>query len=75
MFSKMRSPFFTAMRMVTAVNPTIALGNAHALLSYSNQLMVVNQNAHAVRPNSMIAKMRRPLVDAMTKMMPASSAS
>ena len=36
----------------------------HAFLSCSKQLMVANQNAHAFRPNSMIAKMPRPLDDA-----------
>ena len=77
MFSQMRSSFVTVMRMVTAMNPTIAIRNDHAFLSCSNQLMVANQNAHAFRPNSMIAKKRmpRPLVGPMTKMRPASSAS
>ena len=76
MSSEVRYSFFTAMRTVTTMTPTIAIRNAHAFdLTCSNQLMVANQNAHAFRPNSVVAKMPKPLVDTMTKMMSASSAS
>ena len=54
---------------------TIANRNTHAFLSCSSKLMVANQSAHAFRPNSTIAKTPIPLVDAMTKMMLAYSAS
>ena len=69
MFLKMKYSLFTAILMVTAMNPMIAIRHADAFVSCSNQLMVANQNAHAFRPNSMIAKKRmpRPLVGAMTQ--------
>ena len=45
------------MRMVTAMSPTIAIQNAHALdPSCSNLLVVANQNTHAFGPNSILAK-------------------
>ena len=75
MSSLVRYSFFTAMRTVTAGNPMIAIRKAHAFdLSCSNQLVVANQNAHAFRPNSIVAKMKmsRSVVGAMTKMMSAS---
>ena len=53
----------------------IAIPNAHTFdPSCSNLLMVAHQNAHAFRPNSIVAKKRLPrsLVGAMTKMMTAS---
>ena len=37
----------------------IAIRNVHAVgLSYSNQLMFSNQNAHAFRPDSIVSKMK-----------------
>ena len=58
MSSQVKYSFFTAMRKVTARNPMISIRNACAFdLSCSNQLMVANQNAHAFRPNSVVAKM------------------
>ena len=71
------SSFFIATRMVTAISPTIAIQNAHALdLSCSNLLVVANQNTHAFGPNSILARWKkktkpRSLVVAMTKMMVA----
>ena len=56
----------------------IAIRNAHAFdVSCSNQVMVAKQNAHAFRPNSMVAKRRMPksLVGTMTKMISAPSSS
>ena len=53
----------------------ISIRNAYAFdLSCSNQLMVANQNAHAFRRNSIVAKMKmsRSQVGAMTTMMFAS---
>ena len=73
----MRPSSLTAMRMVTAMNPTIAIQNAHAFdLSCPNRLVIANQNAHAIGPSSILAmqKMKtksRSLVVAMTKMMVA----
>ena len=47
------------LRMVTASNPMIAIRIVHAMgLSCSNQLMSSDQNAHAFRPNSFVAKMK-----------------
>ena len=71
----MRYSFFTALRTVTARSPMMAIRNADAFYpSCSNQLMVANQNAHAFRPNSIVAKKRMPksLVGAMTRTMSAS---
>ena len=59
-------------------SPTIAIRSAHTFdLSCSSQLVVANQNAHASRPNSIVAENRMPrsLVGTMTKMISASSAS
>ena len=54
---KMKYAFFTAMR----TSPMLAIRNAHAFdLSCSKQLMVTNQNAHACRLNSIVAKKRMP---------------
>ena len=53
----------------------IAIRNTHAFdLSCSKQLMVANQDAHAFRPNSIVAKKRIPrsLFGAMTGTMSAS---
>ena len=53
----------------------IAIRNADAFdPSCSKQMIVANQNAHAFRPNSIVAKKRMPrsLVGDMTKMMSAS---
>ena len=72
---KMRYSFFTAMRTPTARSLMISIRNAYVFdLSFPNQLMVANQNAHAFRPNSIVAKMKmsRSLVVAMTQMMVAS---
>ena len=76
MSMKIRYSFLTAMRTVTARSPMIAIRNAHAFdLSCSKQLIVANQNAHAFRPNSIVAKKRMPrsMVGAMTKMISASA--
>ena len=68
----------TATRMVTAMNPTIAIQNTHAFhLRHSNRLVIANQNAHAYGPGSTLARMKmktktKSLVVAMTKMMVAS---
>ena len=46
-----------AMRTATARIPMIAIQNAHEFdPSWSNQKMVAHQNAHACRPNSILAK-------------------
>ena len=54
----------------------IVFRNAHEFdPSCSNQLMITNQNAHAFRLNSIVAKKRmssKSLVGAVTKMMSAS---
>ena len=60
--------------MVTAMNPTIVIQNAHAFdLSYSSRLVIANQNAHASGLSSILDRMKmktksRSLVVAMTKM-------
>ena len=53
------SSFCTAMGMVTARNPMIAIRSGHVSdLSCSNQLMISNQNTHAFHPNFIVALCR-----------------
>ena len=74
---KVHEDDLTAMRMVTVMNPTIAIQKAHAFdLSCPNRIVIANQNARAFGPSSILARKNmkrrsRSLVVALIKMIVA----